>query len=239
MGTKYQNESRFLLAVDCIIFGFEEGGLKVLLVKRKFKPQSGKWSLPGGFVKKEEPLHDAAIRILSDLTGMKGIFLEQLEAFGALDRDPEERVISVAYYALIRIRSGNLFFPDYFQAKWFSVNDYPEPIFDHQQMIDMAYEKIKVGARNMPVGFELLQEKFTMRQLQDLYESIYGQSFDRRNFSKKILSTGILQKHNEKDRVSSKKGAFLFSFKKNKYQELLKHGIHLEFISKGDLKNNL
>jgi ADP-ribose pyrophosphatase YjhB (NUDIX family) len=228
MALFYSQHYQHYLAVDCIIFGFDESELKILLVNRGFEPAKGKWSLMGGFLENYENLDDAAKRILYQLTGLKDVFLEQLFTFGDANRDPGERVVSVAYYSLIRIDNYDQDLVDSFNAHWFEITKLPSMIFDHAEMIKLALQKLRSKARYRPIGFELLPEKFTLPQLQYLYEAIFQQTLDKRNFRKKILAMDLLQKFEEKDKSSSKKGAFLYSFDKEKYQELISKGFNFE-----------
>ncbi len=221
----YEKSDRLLIAADCIIFGFDGKQLQVLLVKRSFEPQAGRWSLMGGFVQRNESVNDAAIRILQGLTGLKNIYMEQLYCFGDVHRDSADRVISIAYFALINIADYSEQLTTDFEARWFPLNEIPELIFDHKQMVMLAKERLRQKVANHPIGFELLPEKFTLPQLQNLYEAIYESPLDRRNFSRKILSLGILRKLNEKEKHSSKKGAFLFIFDREKYRQLEHEGV--------------
>ncbi|UJH90803.1 NUDIX hydrolase [Antarcticibacterium sp. 1MA-6-2] len=221
---KYQSEDKVLLAVDCIIFGFDEEDLKILLIKRNFEPEKGKWSLMGGFLKNNEDLNMAANRILFQLTGFEQIYMEQLYAFSEIDRDPAERTISVAYFALINIKKHDKTLIDKHSAKWFSVTELPELIFDHSQMISKAIARLRYKTSKKPIGFELLPEKFTMRQLQKLYESILGEELDKRNFINKTKALDILIKLKEKDMNSSRKGSFLYKFDATKYKEKVEEG---------------
>jgi len=220
----YNSKDKVLMAVDCIIFGFDHDELKILLIKRNFEPEMGKWSLIGGFLKKEEGLDQAAIRILHHLTGLHDIYMEQLYAFSKVDRDPAERTISVAYYALIDIASHDEDLIQLDSAKWFSMKKAPQPIFDHNQMIQRAITRLRRRALSKPIGFELLPEKFTMRQLQKLYEAILDKKLDKRNFINKINSLGILEKLDEKDMTVSRKGAYLFKFDQEKYNRRVLEG---------------
>lgn len=221
MLNSYSATDKVLLAVDCIIFGFDNEDLKILLVKRDFEPEKGKWSLMGGFLKKEEILNDAASRILNYYTGFHDIYMEQLYAFSEIDRDPVERTISVAYYALINVKNHNEELIENFNAQWFSVNDAPKLIFDHDKMLKHAISRLRYRTSTKPIGFELLPEKFTMRQLQKLYEAILSKELDKRNFISKINSLDILIKSEEKDMHSSRKGSYLYTFDKEKYEEKL------------------
>ncbi|MBA4276334.1 NUDIX domain-containing protein [Flavobacterium sp.] len=221
MLNSYSTADKVLLAVDCIIFGFDNEGLKILLIKRDFEPEKGKLSLIGGFLKKEEVLNSAAIRILNSYTGLQDIYMEQLYAFSEVDRDPVERTISVAYYALINIENHNEDLIQNYQAKWYSVSSVPKLIFDHDKMVVHAIRRLRYRTSIKPIGFELLPEKFTMLQLQKLYESILSKELDKRNFISKINSLDILIKLDEKDMMSSRKGSYLYRFDKDKYEEKL------------------
>ncbi len=221
MLNSYTSADKVLLAVDCIIFGFDHEGLKILLIKRDFEPEKGKWSLMGGFLKRDEVLNSAATRILDHYTGLREVYMEQLYAYSEIDRDPEERTISVAYYALINIENHNEALIRNYQAQWFSVTEAPKLIFDHDEMVQHAIRRLRYRTSTKPVGFELLPEKFTMRQLLELYEAILNKELDKRNFISKINSLDILIKLNEKDMLSSRKGSYLYMFDKEKYEEKL------------------
>jgi ADP-ribose pyrophosphatase YjhB (NUDIX family) len=222
---QYQNHDRLLVAVDCIIFGFDGKEIKALMVKRGFAPEQGKWSLMGGFVNKKESVDDAATRILGQLTGLIAIYMEQLFCFGNVERDPGGRVISVAYFALIKIDDYDQEIMRDYQARWFSLNRIPAMVFDHKQMIRLAKDRLRQKASHYPLGFALLPDKFTLRQLQSLYEAIYEKKLDKRNFTRKMLSLNILSKLEEKEKESSRKGAFYFVFDKKKYADLDKRGL--------------
>lgn len=217
MLNSYSTADKVLLAVDCIIFGFDDEGLKILLIKRGFEPEKGKLSLIGGFLKKEEVLDTAAMRILETYTGLQDIYMEQLYAYSEIDRDPVERTISVAYYALINIENHNAELIRNYDAQWYSLADVPKLIFDHDSMLAHAIRRLRYRTSTKPVGFELLPEKFTMRQLLELYEAILSKELDKRNFISKINSLDILIKLEEKDMLSSRKGSFLYKFDKEKY----------------------
>jgi 8-oxo-dGTP diphosphatase len=217
--TKYSSQSKLLAAIDCIIFGFDGQDLKILLIKRGFEPKRGQWSLMGGFIKKNEGLEEGAARILKQLTGLEGIYLEQLHAFGDPGRDPIERTISVAYFALIDIHQYEKQLSHEYHAEWFNLNKFPRLIFDHNKMVEMAKEKLRYKAGMHPILFELLPPKFTLPQLQTLYEEIYSTTFDKRNFSRKLLSTRLLVKQKEKDKENSKKGAYYYKLDKRRYEK--------------------
>jgi 8-oxo-dGTP diphosphatase len=220
----YKSYQKILVAVDCIIFGFDGEHLKALLIKRGFEPEKGKWSLMGGFVGKDENADEAAARVLQDLTGMENIYMEQLYTFSDLSRDAAGRVISIAYFALINIAAYNEQLQREHEAKWFPLNKIPSLIFDHRKMVMKAKEMLRQKVANHPIGFELLPTKFTLPQLQSLYEAIYETPFDKRNFTKKMLALGILNKLNEKEKQSSRKGAFYYIFDIAKYQKLHSNG---------------
>lgn len=213
----YENQPKVLLAVDCIIFGFDNEQLKVLLIKRGFEPEKGKWSLMGGFLQPDENLDNSAQRVLKKLTGLNNVYLEQLSAFSEPDRDMVERTVSVAYFALINIENHNEEISQMYSAEWFTLDEIPELIFDHRQMIEFAINRLRYKTSIEPIGFELLPEKFTMRQLQKLYEAILGQELDKRNFTKKINQLDVLKRLDEKDMTSSKKGSYLHTFDQEKY----------------------
>lgn len=223
--TAYKNHDQHLLAVDCIIFGFDGKELKALLIKRALEPEVGKWSLMGGFVQANESVDAAAIRILNQLTGLQNIYMEQLHCFGNVDRDAAARVISIAYFALIKIDDYNEAMMNEHNAKWFPLNKIPSLVFDHKQMIKLSRERLQEKVTSHPIGFELLPHKFTLQQLQALYEAVYNTTFDKRNFTKKILALNLLKKLEEKEKESSRKGAFFFVFDKKKYEQLNKKGL--------------
>lgn len=224
----YKRQNKMLVAVDCIIFGFDGTNLKLLLIKRGFEPQKGRWSLMGGFVTPEENIIQSAARILKQLTGLTDIYLEQLSAFGDPYRDPTERTVSVAYFALIDINQYKEQLSHEYSAEWFPLMQLPSLIFDHKEMIEMAKEKLRYKAAFHPVLFELLPEKFTIPQLQTMYEDVYNMVLDKGNFSRKIISTGLLVKQKDKEKNGSKKGAFYYKLDKRKYQ--LKFNSFLNFI---------
>jgi 8-oxo-dGTP diphosphatase len=224
----YADYSRHLVAVDCIVFGYDiiEKELKLLLIKRSFDPLRGSWSLTGGFVKEEESLEDAAYRILHSHTGLEKIYLKQSYSYGETDRDAGARVISTAFFALIAIRDINKDIEDENMAQWRSISALPDLIFDHSVMVNRALSDLQHQIKVKPVGFELLPEKFTLVQLQDLYEAIYRRKVDKRNFRKKILSMGIIEKLEEKEKETSKKGAYYYKFNKERYARLEQNGFY-------------
>jgi ADP-ribose pyrophosphatase YjhB (NUDIX family) len=216
---RYSKQTRILVAVDCIIFGFDGEHLKVLLIHRGFEPEKEKWSLMGGFIRQDEDLDQAASRILKELTGLGGVYLEQFQAMGAPDRDPIERTVCIAYFALIDIHKYEKQISEEYRAEWFLLKDMPTLIFDHNQIVELAKKKLQYKAALHPVLFELLPPKFTLPQLQILYEAVYDTAFDKRNFSRKVLSTGLLIKQPDKDKRSSKKGAFYYSLHELEYND--------------------
>ena len=225
----YQHFQRHLVAVDSIIFGFRENELKLLLIKRKFEHHRNQWSLMGGFVGLDESVDHAASRILEELTGLNNIYLEQLYSYGDPYRDDGNRVISIAYYALINIEDYDEKQGQQHGAQWFSFDKIPPLVFDHRTMVEKALRRLRRKTIIQPVGFELLPEKFTLTQLQNLYEAIHSQKLDKRNFRKKILAMDVLQKLDEKDKVYSKRGAYLYKFNKEKYDALKSEGNPIAF----------
>jgi len=220
----YKEYPTFHVAVDSIIFGFDQGELKLLIHKRQFEPAKGEWSLFGGFVQKDESLDEAASRILFELTGLNNIYMEELQAYGEVNRDPAGRVISVAYYALIPAKEFTEATNSKSGATWVSIKDLPPLIMDHSLMVEKGLRRLKRRAASQPIGFELLPGDFTMPQLQALYEAIYQSDLDKRNFRKKILAMDVLIKLDTKDKSSSRKGAFLYRFDQKKYKKLVKRG---------------
>lgn len=224
----YSEHSKHLVAVDCIIFGYDilEKEIKLLVIKRSFEPVRGKWSLAGGFVKKNESLDEAACRILHKLTGLKGVYMEQSYSYGEIDRDRGARVISVAYSTLIKKQDIDRQLKDQNGAHWHSISRLPDLIFDHSGMVKRALNELQMQIKVKPAGFELLPAKFTLVQLQELYEAIYQKSVDKRNFRKKILSMNILQKLEEKEKETSKKGAYYYQFNKERYKTFRDNGFY-------------
>jgi hypothetical protein len=227
MADIYARHPKYFNAVDCIIFGYDIAvkELKLLLIKRSFEPALGQWSLAGGFVQDGESLDDAACRVLCTLTGLSDLYMEQLYTYGETDRDPGARVISTAYFALIGIHELDPEIQKNNGAHWRSISNLPELIFDHRRMVDRALRDLVETVKVRPVGFELLPEKFTLVQLQNLYEAIYLRPIDKRNFRKKILSMDLLEKQEDKERETSKKGAWYYRFNQEKYRELARNGL--------------
>lgn len=217
MLNQYKNQVKCLVALDSIIFGFDGDELKLLLIKRGIEQNQDTWSLMGGWLQPDESLDEAASRILFDLTGLGNVYLEQISTFGNPKRDPVERTVSVSYFALINVTDYESNISDTYCANWFSLHELPELLFDHKEMVDHAIERLRNKAAFHPVGFELLPEKFTLPQIQTMYEAIFDTKFDKRNFSRKILSTELLIKLKEKQRGFSKKGAFLYTINQELY----------------------
>jgi len=215
----YSGQKRILVAVDCIIFGFDGANVKLLLVKRSLIPEQGKWSLMGGFINPSESPEDAADRILEERTGLKNVYMEQVGVFGKPDRDPVERTLALAYFALIDIHQYEEQLSGEHSPEWFLLGEMPEMVFDHADMVKAAKKQLRYKAALHPILFQLLPDKFTIPQLQALYEGVYQTEFDDRNFSRKLLSTGLLVKQAEKDKQSSKKGAFYYKLDKTHYEE--------------------
>ncbi|UCS95240.1 NUDIX hydrolase [Echinicola marina] len=216
---KYSNQTRILTAIDCIIFGFDGSDYKLLLIQRGFAPEKEKWSLMGGFLQPQESLDGAANRILKKLTGLEDVYMEQLHTFSRPDRDPVERTIAVTYFALIDIQKYQKQINDDFHAHWFSMNELPDLIFDHNEMVEMAKSRLRYKAALHPILFELLPKKFTLPHLQAMYENLYETKIDKRNFTRKVLSTNMLIKEKDKDKTSSKKGAFYYRIDRSKYND--------------------
>ncbi len=217
------------LTVDCVVFGMDEGDLKVLLIRRGVEPFAGKWALPGGFVRMEEALDDAARRELEEEAGIRPSHLEQLYTFGEPGRDPRGRVVTVAYFALVKLSDHRVHAStDAREAAWFSVWDTPKLAFDHADILGTALQRLKGKVRYQPIGFELLPPKFTLTQLQRLYEIILERELDKRNFRKKILSMDLLEELDEVEQDVSHRAARLYRFDHKKYKQLEKAGFNFE-----------
>ncbi|APG59173.1 NUDIX hydrolase [Christiangramia salexigens] len=224
----YQVKEKMYVATDCIIFGFDKGKLKLLIFKRKLEPLKGEYSLIGSFVRLDEDLEVAGRRVLREATGLENVFMQQLKTYGKKDRDPGYRCISVALYALIRIDEHDEELVEEHGAHWYELDQLPGLILDHDVMVNDALFQLKQNARYKPIGFELLPEKFTIPNLQSLYETIYQRDLDPRNFRKKVLSLNVLEKLDEKDKSTSKRGAYLYKFNEENYRKLLESGYHFE-----------
>lgn len=213
------------LSIDCVIFGFDEKELKVLLIKRQEEPLAGHWALPGGFVEPSEDLDYAAQRILKELTGMSDIYMDQVHAFGEVNRFPLGRVISVCYYALVKINNYSAE-KENDQIQWCPVSGIPDLVFDHAEIFRKALQKLQDKVKFHPVGFELLPEKFTLTQLQNLYERILGKQLDKRNFRKRLLGMDLVVGLEESQTGVSHRAAQYFKFDPQKYQEFLAQGFN-------------
>lgn len=219
MSNYYSSNPKFYVAIDCIIFGFNEGELNLLLLKRNFEPAMGEWSLMGGFVQEDESADDVAKRVLNELTGLSNVYMEQVSTFGNIGRDPGERVISIAYYALININEYDKELVQQHNTFWVNINDLPELIFDHPQMVEQARKLMQQKASTEPIGFNLLPKLFTLSQLQSLYEAIYGEAIDKRNFRKRIAEMDYIEKTDKIDKTGSKRGAALYQFNEKAYRK--------------------
>lgn len=220
---------RAALTVDCVVFGLDDEDLKVLLIQRGIEPFAGRWALPGGFVHVDETLEAAARRELQEETGIAEVFLEQLYTVGTIDRDPRERVVTVAYYALVklsdhRVRAAT----DARSAAWFAVDDLPPLAFDHDEILATAHQRLRGKLRYQPIGFELLPRKFTLRQLQHLYETVLDRPLDKRNFRRKILKMSILVDLDEIEADVAHRAARLYSFDKQQYDRMTQQGFNFE-----------
>ncbi|MCD7899978.1 MAG: NUDIX hydrolase [Bacteroides sp.] len=217
------------VTTDCVIFGFDEGELKVLLIERGIEPYLGKWALPGGFLNMDEDAETCSRRILQKETGLDNIFMEQLYTFSSVERDPRYRVISIAHFALVRKSDYNAMAGlDTTTVRWFDLSEVPELAFDHKAILDMAKDRLRGKIKYQPIGFELLPERFTMPDLHRLYETILQESLDRRNFRKKMLSFNILVDTGEVQRGAQNRAPKLYCFDKQKYDELTQKGFYFE-----------
>ena len=216
------------VTTDCVIFGFDGSELQVLLIERGIEPFKGKWAFPGGFLNMDETAGEGAMRELKEETGLENAYIEQFNTYSEPGRDPRERVITIAHYALVRIqevKGGD----DAAKAQWFPIDEVPQLAFDHDKILRDAMRKLRERIHFEPIGFELLPEKFTMKELQILYESILGVKFDRRNFAKKMMHYELLNQLDETVRPTAKRDALLYSFNKENYELFKKKGFQLEF----------
>ena len=219
MTTFYSEFQKAFVSVDCIIFGFDNNKLKILIGRRNMDPGRGEWSLYGGFVRGDESLDAAADRTLEELTGLKRVYMRQVGAFGNLDRDPGERVVSVAYYALINVKDYDEKLRQKHGVEWVNIEEMPKMYSDHNIMVEKARKLMQQKMMIAPVGFELLPDLFTLTQLQRLYEAVYGHEIDKRNFRKRLKEMDFIEKTDLIDKVTSKRGAALYRFNKNVYNE--------------------
>lgn len=220
----YKNNPKFLVAADCIIFGFKDKELHVLLTRRPVEPMANEWSLMGGFVDENESLEDAAKKVLFRYTQQEGIYMEQVNAYGEVDRDAGGRVISVAFYALVKLEEFDTSLAQRFDARWTNIKELPQLVFDHNKMVNDALTLLQLKVSMQPIIFKFFDEKFTLPALQDLYEAIYQREVDKRNFRKKLSSMDILDRLDTKDTESSKRGAYYHKFNEDKYNEFLATG---------------
>ena len=216
------------VTTDCVIFGFDGSELQVLLIERGIEPFKGKWAFPGGFLNMDETAGEGALRELKEETGLENAYIEQFNTYSDPGRDPRERVITIAHYALVRIQEVKGC-DDAAKAQWFPIDEVPQLAFDHDKILRDAMRKLRERIHFEPIGFELLPEKFTMRDLQILYESILGVKFDRRNFAKKMMHYELLNQLDETVRPTAKRDALLYSFNKENYELFKKKGFQLEF----------
>ncbi len=215
----YKEHSKMFVSVDCIIFGFESNRLKILLGKRKMDPGRGELSLYGGFVEENESLDEAANRTLKSLTGLDNLYMKQVGAFGAVNRDPGERVISVAYCALINVKDYDKTLQEEHELEWFDVEKLPQLYSDHNDMVKNAILLLRRRISTEPLSFNLLPELFTLTQLQHVYEAILGEEIDKRNFRKKIKTIDFIEKTDKIDKLTSKRGAALYCFNRKAYED--------------------
>ena len=217
------------LTVDCVVLGLDDESLKVLLIQRDLPPFEGEWALPGGFVHIDETLEEAARRELAEETGVTEAYLEQLYTFGDIGRDPRGRTVTVAYYALVKLRDHTVkAATDARRAGWFPAASPPQLAFDHRRILDAAVERLRGKVRYVPIGFELLPQKFTLSQLQQLYEAVLGRRLDKRNFRKKILGMGLLEDPGETETDVAHRAARLYTFDRTRYERLQKQGFNFE-----------
>jgi 8-oxo-dGTP diphosphatase len=218
-----------MVTVDCAVFGLDDAGLKILLVQRGVEPFKGRWALPGGFVRMDESLEEGARRELKEEAGLSQVFLEQLYTFGAPDRDPRGRVITVAYYALVKL-SALKATTDASDAAWFLIGDTPRLAFDHDEIVRAALQRLRGKVRYQPIGFELLPPRFTLTQVQQLYEAVLERPLDKRNFRKKVLSLGFLVETDELEQDVAHRAARLYRFDRKQYEQLEKKGFNIELL---------
>jgi 8-oxo-dGTP diphosphatase len=217
------------LTVDCVVFGLDQQDLKILLIQRGNEPFKAFWAIPGGFVDADESLEKAALRELKEETGVQDVFLEQLYTFGDVHRDPRRRIVTVSYYALVNLRDHAIkAATDASNAAWFGVDDIPRLAFDHALIVETALRRLRGKVRYEPIGFELLPEKFTLTQLQRMYENILEQDIDKRNFRKKILGMELLKELDEVQVDVAHRAARLYRFDEKKYRQLKDKGFNFE-----------
>lgn len=221
MVSYYHEQARLLVSVDCIVFGFDGNELRVLIGKRQMDPGRGEWSVYGGFIRSNESVDDAANRVLTELAGLRNLYIRQVGAFGRVDRDPGERVISIVYYTLINVSDYDESLREKHGVEWMSINDLPPLYSDHRLMIQKARDIMRATIVHEPIGFRLLPKLFTLTQLQKVYEAINGEPLDKRNFRKRITDMYYLERTDLIDKKSSKRGAYLYRFNIDAYKEKL------------------
>ena len=215
----YSQHTKFYVSVDCIVFGFDGSQLEVLIGKRQMDPGRGEWSLYGGFLGEKESLDDAAHRTLLELTGLDEMYMRQVGAFGEVDRDPGDRVVSIAYCALLKVKAYDDSLREQYGLEWVTLDKLPEMFSDHRIMIHNAVMQLRRRIYNRPLSFNLLPEMFTLTQLQHVFEAVLGEPIDKRNFRKRIKQTDFVQQTDMIDHTTSRSGAMLYRFNKEKYQE--------------------
>lgn len=227
--TTHMSKQSIKLTVDAVVFGYEEGNISVLLIKRKYEPFKDKWAIPGGFVLNNESLEEAVQRELQEETGVKINYLEQLYTFGDPSRDPRGRVVSIAYFGLVRPNAFKIFAStDAAEVQWFNIDELPELSFDHKEILEIAIKRLQGKITYEPIGFELLDKKFPFSDLEKLYTTLLGREIDRRNFRKKIVGLNVLDELDEKVSKGSGRPANLFQFNQKRYFLLKKEGIIFE-----------
>ena len=215
----YQEHPKVLVSVDCIIFGFDEGQLRILVGRRQMDPGRGEWSLYGGFVNADESIDEAANRVILELTGLRNLYIRQVGAFGRVDRDPGERVISIAYYALINVKDYDKSLQMQHGVEWVNIKEMPVLYSDHNDMVRRARKMMRQKISSEPIGFNLLPNLFTLTQLQKLYEAVIGEEVDKRNFRKRIKEMDFIEKTELIDKLNSKRGASLYRFNQRAYHD--------------------
>ncbi len=220
MTAYYSDSDRFIVSVDCVIFGLNHSRLSLLLARRRFEPEMGRWSLMGGFVRADESVDDAAKRVLLELTGLSDVYMRQVGTFGAVNRDPGARVISVAYCALINFDEHDRQRVERHDAQWIELDHLPELGFDHSDMVSKALTFIKQRFAIEPIAFSLMPKCFTLTQLQQLYEAVTGENLDKRNFRKRVSENPCIEKTDLIDKTTSRRGAAMY-----RYNPLLDNGV--------------
>ena len=219
MTSYYFEHQKIFVSVDCIIFGFDNNQLKILIGRRQMDPGRGEWSLYGGFVRNDESVDEAADRTLYELTGMRNVYMRQVGAFGSVDRDPGERVVSIAYYALINVKDYDDALRQEHGVEWVDIKEIPALFSDHNQMVIEARKLMQQKIKTEPISFRLLPDLFTLTQLQRLYEAVNGEEVDKRNFRKRIKEMDFIEKTDLIDKTGSKRGAYLYRFNRHAYNE--------------------